>query len=96
MAGASGRHDHITALRTVLRGHRRIRAVTQKPRSRHLLHRVVQDTHANRETFAFVKIFPNFIYANQVNKIQEHFITQRKICNGMNATNNYLFKYITL
>jgi hypothetical protein len=30
------------------------------------------------------------------NKIQEHFITPRKICNGMNATNNYLFKYITL
>jgi hypothetical protein len=30
------------------------------------------------------------------NKIQEHFITQRKICNDMNATNNYLFKYITL
>jgi hypothetical protein len=24
------------------------------------------------------------------NKIQEHFITQRKICNGMNATNIYL------
>jgi hypothetical protein len=57
MAGASGRHDHITALRTVLRGHRRIRAVTQKPRSRHLLHRVVQDTHANRETFASLKYF---------------------------------------
>jgi hypothetical protein len=30
------------------------------------------------------------------NKIQEHFITPRKICNGMNATNKYLFKYITL
>jgi hypothetical protein len=30
------------------------------------------------------------------NKIQEHFITPRKICNGMNVTNNYLFKYITL
>jgi hypothetical protein len=30
------------------------------------------------------------------NKLQEHFITPRKICNGMNATNNYLFKYITL
>jgi hypothetical protein len=30
------------------------------------------------------------------NKIQEHFITPRKICNGMNATNNYLFKYITV
>jgi hypothetical protein len=30
------------------------------------------------------------------NKIQEHFITPRKICNDMNATNNYLFKYITL
>jgi hypothetical protein len=30
------------------------------------------------------------------NKIQEHFITPRKICNGMNATNNYLFKYIIL
>jgi hypothetical protein len=30
------------------------------------------------------------------NKIQEHFITPRKICNGMNLTNNYLFKYITL
>jgi hypothetical protein len=30
------------------------------------------------------------------NKIQEHFITQRKIRNGMNAINNYLFKYITL
>jgi hypothetical protein len=29
-------------------------------------------------------------------KIQEHFITPRKICNSMNATNNYLFKYITL
>jgi hypothetical protein len=29
-------------------------------------------------------------------KIQEHFITQRKICNSMNATNNYLFKYIIL
>jgi hypothetical protein len=24
------------------------------------------------------------------NKIQEHFITPRKICNGMNAINNYL------
>jgi hypothetical protein len=30
------------------------------------------------------------------NKIQEHFITPRKICNDMNATNYYLFKYITL
>jgi hypothetical protein len=30
------------------------------------------------------------------NKIQEHFITPRKICNGMNATNKYLFKYISL
>jgi hypothetical protein len=30
------------------------------------------------------------------NKIQEHFITPRKICNSMNATNNFLFKYITL
>jgi hypothetical protein len=30
------------------------------------------------------------------NKIQEHFITPRKICNGMNVTNNYLFKYIAL
>jgi hypothetical protein len=30
------------------------------------------------------------------NKIQEHFITQGKICNGVNAINNYLFKYITL
>jgi hypothetical protein len=26
------------------------------------------------------------------NKIHEHFITLRKICNGMNATNNYLRK----
>jgi hypothetical protein len=30
------------------------------------------------------------------NKIQEHFITPRKICNDMNKTNSYLFKYITL
>jgi hypothetical protein len=30
------------------------------------------------------------------NKIQEHFIRPRKIYNGMNATNDYLFKYITL
>jgi hypothetical protein len=30
------------------------------------------------------------------NKIQEHFITPRKICNDMNAINIYLFKYITL
>jgi hypothetical protein len=29
-------------------------------------------------------------------KIQEHFITLRKICNSMNEINNYLFKYITL
>jgi hypothetical protein len=29
------------------------------------------------------------------NKIQEHFITPRKVCNGMNATIKYLFKYIS-
>jgi hypothetical protein len=28
------------------------------------------------------------------NKIQEHFITPRKVCNGMNAIIKYLFKYI--
>jgi hypothetical protein len=30
----------------------------------------------------------NDLYSH--NKLQEHFITPRKICNDMNATNNYL------
>jgi hypothetical protein len=38
----------------------------------------------------------NFNDFYSLNKIQEHFITPRKICNNMNATKNYLFKYITL
>jgi hypothetical protein len=36
----------------------------------------------------------NDFYSHNI--IQEHFITPRKVCKGMNATNNYLFKYITL
>jgi hypothetical protein len=50
--------------------------------------------------------FSNLFYKFQTNlnfddfysqkKIQEHFTTQRKICNGVNVTNNYLFKYIVL
>jgi hypothetical protein len=52
--------------------------------------------------FSFLKLFYklqtnlNFNDLYSYNKIQEHFITPRKICNGMNATNNYLFKYISL
>jgi hypothetical protein len=55
-----------------------------------------------RNPFSFSNIFYklqinlNFNDFYSHNKIQEHFITPRKICNGMNATNNYLFKYLTL
>jgi hypothetical protein len=46
--------------------------------------------------FFKLQINLNFNNFYSHNKIQEHFITPRKICNGMNATNNYLFKYISL
>jgi hypothetical protein len=62
---------------------------------------------SNKKTFFFETVLQttnqfkfksnlNFNDFYSHNKIQEHFITPRKICNGMNATNNYLFKYITL
>jgi hypothetical protein len=53
-------------------------------------------------SFSFSKLFYklqtnlNFNDFYSYNKIQEHFITPRKICNGKNATNNYLFKDITI
>jgi hypothetical protein len=47
---------------------------------------LAQEPISNKKFFSF--------YSH--NKIQEHFITPGKICNGMNARNNYLFKYITL
>jgi hypothetical protein len=61
-----------------------------------------------RKHFSFSKLFYKLqinLNSNQIsnfndfyshNKIQDHFVTPRKICNGMNAINNYLFKYITL
>jgi hypothetical protein len=56
-----------------------------------------QEPISNRKFFFF---FSNLFYKLQINlnsnQIQEHIITPRKICNGMKATNNYLFKYITL
>jgi hypothetical protein len=56
-----------------------------------------QESISNRKFFFF---FSNLFYKLQINlnsnQIQEHIITPRKICNGMKATNNYLFKYITL
>jgi hypothetical protein len=67
-----------------------------------------QKPNSNKKTFFFFKtilqITNQFEFKSNLNfndfysrnKIQEHFITPRKICNGMNATNNYLFKYIAL
>jgi hypothetical protein len=46
----------------------------------------------NKKLFSFSNLF----YKLQINLNFNDFITPRKICNGMNATNNYLFKYITL
>jgi hypothetical protein len=40
--------------------------------------------------FCKLQINLNFNDLYSHNKIQEHFITPRKICNDMNATNNYL------
>jgi hypothetical protein len=67
-----------------------------------------QKPNSNKNTFFFFKtileIINQFEFKSNFNfndfyshnKIQEHFITPRKICNDMNAPNNYLFKYITL
>jgi hypothetical protein len=67
-----------------------------------------QKPNSNKKTFFFFKtilyIINQFEFKSNLsfndfyshNKMQEHFITPRKICNGMNATNNYLFNYITL
>jgi hypothetical protein len=57
-----------------------------------------------RKSFFFFKYFhnlqtnlnSNFDDFYSQNKIQEHFTTPGKLCNGMNATNNHLFKYITV
>jgi hypothetical protein len=67
-----------------------------------------QKPNSNKKTFFFLKtvlqITNQFEFKSTLNfndfyshnKIQAHFITPRKICNGMNGTNNYLFKYIAL
>jgi hypothetical protein len=67
---------------------------------------LTQKLNSNKKTFLFFKTVLqitnqfefkpdlNFNDFYSHNKIQEHFITPRKICNDMNAINNYLFKYI--